>query len=77
MLALRQRHKQALGSLVLWGLLLRFTKLPPSVNEKNYHLEQLRALDNDIPIRMLLTDYVSHGVDTPADLELIAEIIGL
>ena len=58
-------------------VLLRFTKLPPSVNEKKHHLEQLRALDNDIPIRMLLTDYVSLGVDTPEDLELIAEIIGL
>ncbi len=58
-------------------VLLRFTKLPPSVNEKKHHLEQLRALDNGIPIRMLLTDYVSLGVDTPEDLELIAEIIGL
>jgi len=58
-------------------VLLRFTKLPSSVNEKKYHLEQLRALDNGIPIRMLLTDYVSLGVDTPEDLKLIAEIIGL
>ncbi len=57
-------------------VLLRFTKLPPSIKEKKYHLEQLRALDNGIPIRMLLTDYISRGVDTPDDLKIIAKIIG-
>lgn len=49
--------------------LFRFTGLPPTVNERLYHLEQYRALDNGIPIRAIITNYPYRGVDTEDDLQ--------
>jgi len=46
-----------------------FTSLPPSENEVKQKLEQHRALDNGINIRILVTDYRGHGVDTMMDLK--------
>lgn len=51
--------------------LLRFTSLNQSVNEKNSNLEQLRALDNGIPIKVAMTDYPHRGIDTKEDLQYI------
>ena len=50
-------------------VLLQFTELPQSKSEKELRLEQLRALDNGIPIKVVLCDYKFHGVDTPQDLK--------
>ena len=49
--------------------LLDFASLPPSYNEKKLFLEQLRALDNGISVRAVITDYPYRGVDTKEDLE--------
>jgi 3-deoxy-manno-octulosonate cytidylyltransferase (CMP-KDO synthetase) len=46
-----------------------FTKLEQSKNEKALHLEQLRALDNGIPIRVVMCDFPYSGIDTLEDLE--------
>ena len=43
--------------------------------ENNEKLEQLRALDNDIKIKVGLIDFLPLGVDTPDDLEEIKKII--
>lgn len=58
-----------------WGIyayrrrtLARFVALPPSPLENCEKLEQLRALENGIPIQVLLSRLSSIGVDTPADL---------
>jgi 3-deoxy-manno-octulosonate cytidylyltransferase (CMP-KDO synthetase) len=51
--------------------LFRFTKLDQSANEKNSNLEQLRALDNGIPIKVAMTDYPHRGIDTKEDLKQI------
>ena len=48
--------------------LLQFTKLDQSENEAKLNLEQLRALDNGIPIKVVLTDYPYQGIDTEEDL---------
>ncbi|MDD2228374.1 MAG: 3-deoxy-manno-octulosonate cytidylyltransferase [Candidatus Cloacimonetes bacterium] len=48
--------------------LLRFVALPPSRLELIEKLEQLRALEAGIPIRMIITDYQGIGIDTPEDL---------
>ncbi|MDY0150671.1 MAG: 3-deoxy-manno-octulosonate cytidylyltransferase [Candidatus Cloacimonas sp.] len=48
--------------------LLNFVSLPVGVLEKIEKLEQLRALENGIPIRMVQTLYQGIGVDTPEDL---------
>ncbi len=49
--------------------LLTFTKFKRSKNEKVLHLEQLRALDNGVPIRVIMCDFPYRGIDTPEDLE--------
>ena len=52
--------------------------LAPSPLEQIEQLEQLRALENGIPIQVVLVDYKgrSHGsVDTPEDVGLVEDII--
>ena len=56
--------------------LLRFTMLDQSINEINLNLEQLRALDNEIQIKVAMTDYPHRGIDTKEDLNQI-ELKGL
>jgi len=51
--------------------LQRFTSLPPGRLEQAEKLEQLRLLENGIPIRVALTRHRSHGVDRPEDIALI------
>ncbi|MGQ0504175.1 MAG: 3-deoxy-manno-octulosonate cytidylyltransferase [Myxococcaceae bacterium] len=48
--------------------LLQLSRLPVSPLEDAEKLEQLRALENGIRIRCLVTSYRSVGVDTPEDL---------
>lgn len=48
--------------------LLRLAELEPTPLERTESLEQLRALENRIPIRVLETESGSPGVDTREDL---------
>ena len=57
--------------------LIAFTRLNPSVREVESRLEQLRALDNGMPIRATVTNYDSHSVDTQADLDKVARIMDM
>ena len=54
--------------------LKKFVSLSQTEREKNEKLEQLRALDNDMKIKVGLIDFLPLGVDTPEDLEKIKEI---
>lgn len=54
----------------------RFVKLPESSLEKSERLEQLRFLENGIPIFVGETPYDSVGVDTEEDLQRVIEILG-
>lgn len=54
----------------------RFVSLGESLLEKTEKLEQLRLLENGIPIHIVKTKYRSHGVDRPADIEAVSKIIG-
>ena len=49
--------------------LLRFTNWHTAELERIEKLEQLRYLENGIPIRMALVDFKSVAIDTPEDLE--------
>jgi 3-deoxy-manno-octulosonate cytidylyltransferase (CMP-KDO synthetase) len=51
--------------------LQRFVSLPVGKLEATEGLEQLRALENGIPIHVHLSDYRSVGVDTPDDLQRV------
>ena len=53
----------------------KFVTLPESSLEKSERLEQLRFLENGIPIYVAETPYDSVGVDTEADLQRVIEII--
>jgi 3-deoxy-manno-octulosonate cytidylyltransferase (CMP-KDO synthetase) len=55
--------------------LKKFVTLSQTERENNEKLEQLRALDNDIKIKVGLIDFLPLGVDTPEDLEEIKKII--
>ena len=56
--------------------LARFVGLPPSTLEQTEALEQLRMLDNGIPIRVAqAAQPAPGGVDTPADLARVREIL--
>jgi len=49
--------------------LLRLSKLAPTPCEIAEKLEQLRALENDVPIGVVVIDRASHGIDTPQQYE--------
>ncbi len=55
--------------------LLEFARLAPTPLEETERLEQLRALEYGIPIRVVETKYDSIGVDTPEDLERIERMV--
>ncbi|MFZ1006112.1 MAG: 3-deoxy-manno-octulosonate cytidylyltransferase [Candidatus Sulfotelmatobacter sp.] len=52
-----------------------FVSLPESMLEKSERLEQLRFLQNGIPIHVGETPHDSIGVDTEQDLERVAELL--
>ena len=53
------------------GALFEFTSLAPSHNEKKYSLEQLRALDNNIKIKALITNSEQLAIDVPEDIKKV------
>jgi 3-deoxy-manno-octulosonate cytidylyltransferase (CMP-KDO synthetase) len=55
--------------------LLRPAGLAPTPLERSESLEQLRALENGIPIRVLVVERGSSGVDTAEDLERVEHIL--
>lgn len=55
--------------------LLTFVQLPQGELEKTEKLEQLRALENGFPIKVVITPHDSIGVDRPEDIELVEEIL--
>src|ERR1043165_5399711 len=55
--------------------LLRLVKCPVSPLEAAEKLEQLRALENGIPIAVVRVDYDGVGVDVPADVERVERIL--
>ena len=64
------------GCFLHWGIyayrkdiLERFVQLPPGKLENSEKLEQLRALENGIGIKVVTTSLTTIGVDTPEDLE--------
>ena len=57
------------------SFLPRFAALPPSPLEQTERLEQLRALEHGIRIKVLETTHFSIGVDTPADLAKVDALL--
>lgn len=55
--------------------LKEFVSLGPSRLETTEQLEQLRLLENGIPIQVITTQYRSIGVDRPEDLDVVRKIL--
>ena len=55
--------------------LLWVASLPQTALEKTEKLEQLRALENGCPIKVVVVDYAPIGVDTPGDLQRVRAIM--
>ncbi len=55
--------------------LMLFTKWAPSPLEVLEDLEQLRAIDHGVRIKLGVTGMQVHGVDTPEDMERIRKLV--
>jgi 3-deoxy-manno-octulosonate cytidylyltransferase (CMP-KDO synthetase) len=55
--------------------LRQFVALGPSPLETTEKLEQLRLLENGIPIQVVLTRHQSIGVDRPEDLAAVTRLL--
>jgi 3-deoxy-manno-octulosonate cytidylyltransferase (CMP-KDO synthetase) len=55
--------------------LLDFVKMPPGALEQAEQLEQLRALENGVKIRVVVSETNSVGVDTPEDATEVERLI--
>ncbi|MEW6027642.1 MAG: 3-deoxy-manno-octulosonate cytidylyltransferase [Planctomycetota bacterium] len=49
--------------------LLRFVKLPQTESEKELRLEQLRAMENGLKIKVAVIKKAFYGIDTPQDYQ--------
>jgi 3-deoxy-manno-octulosonate cytidylyltransferase (CMP-KDO synthetase) len=56
--------------------LLRFSKMKPTPLERLEKLEQLRALENEFPIKVIAVDYEPICVDTPQDVQRVEKFLG-
>lgn len=72
-LPLHLRHQGIYG--YTRDLLLRFVHWKPSPLERAESLEQLRALENGVRIKVVMTGRGSPGVDTPEDARMIERLI--
>ena len=52
-----------------YSVLEKYVNLKQSDNEKKESLEQLRALDNNISIHVILAKHYSVGIDTKQDID--------
>ena len=55
--------------------LLKFTQWPAAKLEQVEKLEQLRYLENGVPIRMALVEFKNVAIDTPEDLETAEKLL--
>jgi len=56
-------------------LLLKFVKWKPTGLEQTDQLEQLRALEHGVKIRVAITSRISTGVDRPEDVALVERLL--
>ena len=57
------------------SILEKIVKLKQTINEKIQNLEQLRALENNIIINVLLAKHLAIGIDTLQDLSQFTKLI--
>jgi 3-deoxy-manno-octulosonate cytidylyltransferase (CMP-KDO synthetase) len=55
--------------------LKKFVSLPQGKLEQLEKLEQLRAMENEIPIKVVISNYKNIGVDIPEDIQLVEQYL--
>ncbi len=55
--------------------LLEYTDMAPTPLEIAESVDMMRLLEHKHPVRMVDTRFETHAVDTPADLELVAQLM--
>jgi 3-deoxy-manno-octulosonate cytidylyltransferase (CMP-KDO synthetase) len=58
-------------------VLEQVTKLQPSSLELAESLEQLRWLENGFKVKCVATDFDSHCIDTPEDIEKVIRLMNI
>jgi 3-deoxy-manno-octulosonate cytidylyltransferase (CMP-KDO synthetase) len=58
-----------------YNTLQKFVSLPAGRLEAIEKLEQLRLLENSIPIHVVITSHISFGVDRPEDIEKVKSLL--
>jgi 3-deoxy-manno-octulosonate cytidylyltransferase (CMP-KDO synthetase) len=56
-------------------VLEQITQLQPSSLENAESLEQLRWLENGFKVKCVVTDFDSHCIDTPEDIEKVIRLM--
>jgi CMP-2-keto-3-deoxyoctulosonic acid synthetase len=54
---------------------MKFTKLPMNALEKTEKLENLRFLAHGFKVKMVETEEIAVGIDTPEDLEIARRLM--
>ena len=70
------RLKQRSGTNRRCFFLLEFAGWPQSASERRESLEQLRAVERGVKIKVVVVASPSIGVDTMADLERVRALVG-
>ncbi len=71
-----QEYLKHIGIYVFWkDSLRRFVSLPQGKLERIEKLEQLRALEHGLRIKIVEVNFRSHPVDYPEDIEKVEEIL--
>jgi len=72
-------HDQYWGHIGLYGFRMKtlqeFVALDHSFLETQERLEQLRLLENDFPIHVVITEHQGYGVDRPEDVAIVETLI--
>ena len=55
--------------------LFQYTKLEPTPLEIAESIDMLRILEHGFSLRVVVTNYVTHAVDTPADLARVEQLL--
>ncbi len=58
-----------------WDFLMKYTKMKPTFLEQAEKLEQLRALEKGVKIKVPAVEYKGFGIDTEEDLEKANKIL--
>ncbi len=57
------------------GFLLQYAQLQPTPLEITESVDMLRILEHGFKVRMEMTNFETHAVDTPADLALVERVL--